>query len=671
MRVPERARTFCIILAALWLVPACSDDGDSSSGGSAASSSNPNDPDLDLSGLGFDLSGGTALGRSGAGGTGGRWRGSSADSLEFGSTAAPPAAPPVAPPPAGGTVLNASQLASDVALAGHVVISGDLTTSGPGAVRRIASTNGDLLITGTLRAQDLGTSMQGLLLEAPLGTVHILGTVDGRSRDGVADGDPGASVEIPRARDVVISGTIVTRGEYHASGTGGGGGAISISVQGGSIHVAEGSLLAVGGGGAVRGGDGGALELRADDAVLGFGTLVAKGGSAWGSGADLRGGAGGNVVLGASTVHVAGVLNARGGSAQTSSSGARGGAGGVFALSADEARIHGTIDLRGGTAQAAGSGTLEAGAGGEASLTAGTLRIGEGPHRAAGGPGDASGGGGGLFDLYCSSGDLDIGGTVSAEGGASVEAPGAGGRLAAQCDIHGGSIRLSGIVELRGGSASDASFSAPGGAGGSVHFEANNESDPSQLRGSVLLEPASRITLDGGAATGSGSGGAGGLARIVLPHAKVSLGGQLQARGGAGSPTAGTGGRGGGLHAVTDNNADGVGGDITVEVGAVVDVSGGAGAVGGDARNDFPHQPSTDPETTAIVLDSDSVFLPADGGIIRNLGIMIARGGAAGGSGGSVTFHGKGATGPDSNPVSGTLQLEGDGGGSDGEFYSD
>jgi len=120
---------------------------------------------------------------------------------------------------------------------------------------------------------------------------------------------------------------------------------------------------------------------------------------------------------------------------------------------------------------------------------------------------------------------------------------------------------------------------------------------------------------------------------------------------------------------VTDDNAAGQGGAITLEASCAVNMSGGDGAVGGNARRDATIEANTDPSITAVVLDADSVFLPMDGGVVKNLGHIIAKGGANGGAGGDVMFHGRGDT--TSNPVEGSQDRAGQGGGPPGDFFTD
>jgi hypothetical protein len=156
---------------------------------------------------------------------------------------------------------------------------------------------------------------------------------------------------------------------------------------------------------------------------------------------------------------------------------------------------------------------------------------------------------------------------------------------------------------------------------------------------------------------------------MIIPDAWVSVSGKIQARGGA-AGSSGTGGRGGLFWVVSDDNANSMGGDITLESGSIFDLSGGAGLFGGHARHDTTTTASTDPERCCVILDSESGLTRNMGGIIRNNGLIVARGGANNGWGGDVTFHGRGHD-TNRDPVAGNQDLAGHGSGLPGNYLSD
>ena len=72
----------------------------------------------------------------------------------------------------------------------------------------------------------------------------------------------------------------------------------------------------------------------------------------------------------------------------------------------------------------------------------------------------------------------------------------------------------------------------------------------------------------------------------------------------------------------------------------------------------------------AVLLNADGIHGRPKDGVIDNQGVVIARGGATGGAGGDIAFHGEG-TGGLHDPLSGQLQMQGDGSGPDGQFASE
>ena len=597
--------------AALLLAAGCGSDN-SDSGGPGVPPDVPN-----LTTTGFDLSGGAS---SGLGGEGGVFTARSDRAIVV--TSDPPPAAPTLPSPV--VVNTLDSLNADRTLTGTTEVVGDVTDSGPGAVRSISVNGGDLIVSGTLERSG------GFSLEAS-GLIRVTGTIR----------TSGGAVTL-RAAQIVVSGDLLTE-----PGPGGAGGAVAIRSTGG-------------------------IDLR--------GTIQTTGGGVAGNADAPRGGPGGAITIeGAGDVVVASALRFRGGRAWTSGSGAIGGDGGHLSVHGATVHLFGELDGRGGTATAASEGSgVRGGRGGR--ISAGTaipvasLILKNGRFSAGGGAGDESGGNGGSMDLLASAEGMDLDGTFGAEGGASPVAPGAGGLIKAQCDVVGGDLKSVATILVAGGSATPSPAGGPGGAGGRIELSA--WFDPTQSAGgsggSILLGSASILNADGGSSTGAAAAGKGGTIHLEIPEARVSLGGVVSARGGS-ALGSGAGGLGGFIWVTSDANANALGGDTTVEAGALLDASGGpsASGPGGDAQ--WSATPDMfDPEVIpiAVLLDGDSVWGGVNAGaVIQNNGTVVARGGKTGAHGGDVYFHGRSAG--TREPERGDVRNEGDGAGGDGVFTSD
>jgi hypothetical protein len=611
------------------------------------------------------LAGGAALATAdpaiGAGGAGGALELHAAGELVF-APGVGPGAPPVIPAAAAeGATLATADLDHDVARDGTIVIRDVVETGGAGTVRTIEARSGDLVVAGTLRAGRFAGGRQGLILRAPGGTVSIDGGV---VTGGIGPGaGPDAGAIRIEARQVIVRGAIVAAGAEIDDAPGGAGGAVTIVASHGPI-VVRGAIDASGAIGDEAGGAAGAITLQAGGGVYLSGELAAVGGDA-DVGIDAVGGAaGGLAILAGGDVSVLGRVRLRGGAARAIRR-ASGGAAGTLRLDTPGvARITGTLDLRGGHAR--GGDDAIGGAGGAVRIGATTrpatiaLRT---PVRASGGRGGATGGAGGGLALEARAGELHLGVTIALGGGAARGRPGDAGACDVAIGPHGGGLVVVGRLASVGGSI-EAGGAGAGGAGGAVTVRITSPV------GGVVVAAGGGIVADGGAGAGAGLGGDGGMVTLRAYDGDAAIAGDLIARGGAGGLAGGTGGRGGGLDLLTDDDHDGEGGDLSIEPTGLIDVSGGPGPLGGDARNDgawgvadFPN----DDESIAVLLNSDGMHGSPRDGQLRNLGRIVARGGAAGGAGGDVMFHGR-QFGNDDDPLRGDVQVDGDGGGMPGSW---
>jgi hypothetical protein len=117
------------------------------------------------------------------------------------------------------------------------------------------------------------------------------------------------------------------------------------------------------------------------------------------------------------------------------------------------------------------------------------------------------------------------------------------------------------------------------------------------------------------------------------------------------------------------HDRDGRGGNLLIDTTGAIDASGGAGAIGGSARNDGGDGVAPLPdgmEQIAVMIDCDGAQ-GAKENWLDNRGVIVARGGAANGSGGDIVYRG---TSPDRNPSppAGNIDNGGSGSGKPGSF---
>lgn len=419
------------------------------------------------------------------------------------------------------------------------------------------------------------------------------------------------------------AGDIVVDGTLRAADAGAARQSIVLSAPNGTVFVSG----AVDTSGADTGQAGGAIEIVARQVVVtGTGKLV----SAGGNGTDAAGPAGAITITASTDVALAGIVRFRGGSTGGAFPG--GAAGALRIEAAGLVQLAGTVDGRGGSSS-----------GGEAAA-AGTIRIGDTTAPAS----------------------LQVMVPMVLNGGEGAAGGGTGGTLMIDA---AGTLTLAGSIRANGGAVAAASdgtrATADGGTAGSVTLNVTTVTDW------LLVMASAEVTLDGGESGGAGLAGVGGHVWLTTMDGDMSMAGKLLARGGAAPDPGGVGGLGGAFDLFSDKNHNGLGGNLTIETTGVIDASGGAGTIGGNARNDggwgiaiFPEMQ----EQIAVLLNSDGIHgtPPVGSALCLNLGRIVARGGAANGWGGDVIYHGNGADQKD--PVSGVVELEGNGTGQTGNY---
>jgi hypothetical protein len=480
-------------------------------GGGGGSASPPPDASVVTNVPAVNVSGGTATSPGGQGQPGGTVHLMASGDITIDAPAqavmSMPAAVMAATPqvPADATTIDAAALAADVSAPGNAVISGDVTASGGEAVRTISAA-GDLYVTGTLRAGDLGGNRQGLDLKAT-GTIYVSGSVDA---SGAADTGQGGGTLHLSANQIVIAGKLLASGGDGDS-AGGAAGAVTIASTGdvnvsGSISLRGGAATGISAG-AAQGGAAATLTIDAKGAVDIGGTVDVRGGSATsksGGGAVVAGTAGalaiGETTAPATiTIHVP--VTVTGGAGDAS-----GGAGGSVTLEPDTGTItvNGAraIDVSGGAAGSApGAGGLITGSA-RNWTSAGGLHV-SGEMSANGGSISKGGNGNGAdagridFELKATDGAVavDQSARVNANGGASIGGVAGGGGHVWMFTLDG-DLTIAGTVSTRGG---DGTEGGNGGLGGMIYlFSDDNHNATSVEKGNLLIAPTGVLDSSGG-----------------------------------------------------------------------------------------------------------------------------------------------------------------------------
>ena len=488
-------------------------------GGIGSSNGNPNDggvsssPWSSLSQPLVTVQGGTALSASGQGQNGGVVHLVAQGDTSFDPTQAP-AKTAIPAAPSSATAIAASALGADLSITGDAVISADVASSGSDAVRKI-SASGDLYVTATLQAGDLGAGRQGLDLEAG-GTIYVSGAGDASGASGA--GQAGGAL-ILNAKQVIVTGRLSTAG---GDGTQSGGAAGALSVRTSGNVLLAGSILIRGGaasgsGGGAQGGAAATLTIDANGSVALGGTVDGRGGlaSASASGGTIAGGTAGAIHIGETappttiTIFVPVVVSGGAG-------GASAGIGGTITPEPNSGNVNVAgameLDLRGGDSMTApGAGGLLNG-GPRQDPGSGGVHV-SGEIVASGGAimkgGSGNGADGGRIDMELTPTDgavtIDQSAKITVEGGNAGGAGTAGGGGHVWFWTKDGDETIAGKISVRGGSAPDPG--GIGGGGGMIYFFSDNNHNGVQVcKGNLDVTPTGVLDASGGSGSTGGSG---------------------------------------------------------------------------------------------------------------------------------------------------------------------
>jgi hypothetical protein len=441
--------------------------------------------------------------------------------------------PPTLQAPADAMTIDAAALAADVNVPGTAVISGDVTTGGGDAMRTI-SASGDLYVTGTLRAADLGGARQGITLKAT-GTIYVSGSVDASGAAGSGQG--GGALNLT-ANQVQVMGKLLSSG---GDGDTAGGAAAAIAIASmGDVNV-SGTISLRGGAatgtsaGAAQGGAAATLTIDAKGAVDLGGMVDARGGSAGSKsgGGPVAGGAAGAVHIGEQmapgsiVIHVP--VIAMGGAGD-----AVGGVGGSVTLEPDTGTINvngaRAIDVSGGDAASMpGAGGLITGSARNWTSAGGLHVTGEmtanGGSIAKGGSGNGADAGRIDFELKATDGVVNVeqSAKLTANGGGAIGGVAGGGGHIWMFTLDG-DLTIAGTVTVRGGDGTDG---GNGGLGGMIYFFSDdNHNAVDVAKGNLLIAPTGLLDASGGdGATGGDArnDGQGGVAPFPEEQEKFAI----------------------------------------------------------------------------------------------------------------------------------------------------
>ncbi|HVE43262.1 MAG TPA: hypothetical protein VNM14_25525 [Planctomycetota bacterium] len=543
----------------------------------------------------FSLSsiGGTTFVPSGVvatAGTGGSVTVGATGPINLGSGATIPSAPALPSAPGTGTELTNAMIGTTVV--GNILISSTLQITGAANPAVITTNNGDVVISGTLIAErGAGATTNGITINAPAGTIYVLGAIRASGTAGAPDNPNGGAVAL-LANRIVMTGSIDTSGETEAAAPGGLGGQVSLLAgpSGEFVYFTGGSIVTSGGSGTTSGGKGGDVTLSASNRLAVYAPITANGGTANSAAVSPTGGQGGVVTLtGPGGVDVVSTIQMIGGDSTGVTQGAIGGAGGAFnATSPAPYRLYGLIANGGGsaTATAVGGGAVTAGNGGAVNIGAGprvsSLEIGLGTYSIRGGQGASGGGNAGSFTIESIDGDIAVRSSLIARGGdAAGPGNGNGG--------NGGSISIKADANVAG-NLSNHSLSIPSletlldSSGGTPLGGNGGTGNTVTLQSGGDLTFGARIVSSGGSDSVSGAGGSAGAVSLLIdtantvPAGDLIVGGSITAEGGL--PVGSAAGGNGNTIVIQHNKGTSIGG---ITCSATLSTVGGGNGAGGNA----------------------------------------------------------------------------------------
>lgn len=495
--------------------------------------------------------------------------------------------------------------------------------------------SGDVEIFGTVQAASLTTQNAAI-------------TVDQRHGANAVPRDRGALVLL--ARQLFIRGganIIATGGNGAAAGErGGDGGYIQLGANNyllndGTINSSGGNGYDVSAASATIGGDAGVnAGLVDNNGVLlqSFGVIINRGTIFANGGAGSHGGTGAGVLFDATAqIFNSGQVTANGGA------GVNGNGGNAYQVAGNSALVFDSVTAsvynNATLSQKGGDGTANGGEGGSVSLRSAASGasgdvVNAGAVIVSGGHSLVSGwGGNGGAIEYSAFGSIRNSGDLTLSGGTGKNANngGHGGMVSLQNyvprDINGQDMpvrvmQMAGNIFMQGGM----SEGATGGNGGTVSV-VQPRSGSAQSDGGVYFYAFTAADLSGGDGSTSG-GSAAGLSLAVNTRNDLASGGavtlpagpilneiDISARGGKGTAVAGTGGTGGYIQMQTTGSTWDIGKTSKFSNSGKLDVSGGSGGTAGGGN-------------------SGGIYLYAHDGVTNSGELDLMGGDSTGGSGG-------------------------------------